>query len=196
MLLEEKETDTDDVKIALEMGLPWLFAKEGDEYLTGPMLQGAKWFDLYLNPRGLCLVEELVTKYDLPMYLRNHKPCMLGIRNFEINGKHAVVFHEYDGHYHFYNPTREGSCQPTEISITKEELLESIGDTAIVGYLKEQAPKGVNLSEFREASIYSIQDNLSDIESYCTILHPPQEYDRALNQLFRALLLDSITMLE
>lgn len=196
MLLEEKEIETEDTEIALEMGLPWLFAKEGEEYLAGPMLQGAKWFDLYLNPKGLCLQEESVDKKHLPEYLKNHKPCMLGIKRIEINGKHAVVFHEYNGRYHFSNPTKEGSGQPTEIFLSEEELLDSAEDTVMVGHLKEQEPQSVNLNKLREESTQVIRDNMSEIETFCTITHKPQEYDEALNKLFRALLLDGITMLE
>lgn len=196
MLLEEKRIDTEDTEIALEMGLPWLFAKEGDEYLAGPMLQGAKWFDLYLKPKGFCLQEEPIEKYRLPEYLKNHKPCMLGIKRIEINGKHAVVFHEYNGRYHFSNPTKESSGQPTEIFLSEEELLDSTEDTVLVGYLKEQEPQSVNYNKLREESAQVIRDNISEIEAFCTITHKPQEYDEALNKLFRALLLDGITMLE
>ena len=196
MLLEEKGIETEDTEIALEMGLPWLFAKEGDEYLAGPMLQGAKWFDLYLNPKGFCLQEEPIEKSHLPEYLKNHKPCMLGIKRTEITGKHAVVFHEYNERYHFSNPTKEGSGRPTEIVLSEEELLDSIEDTVMVGHLKEQEPQSVNLNKLREESTQVIRDNMSEIETFCTITHKPQEYDEALNKLFRALLLDGITMLE
>lgn len=196
MLLEEKEIETEDTEIALEMGLPWLFAKEGSEYLAGPMIQGAKWFDLYLYPKGFRLQEEPIEKYCLPEYLKNHKPCMLGIKRIEINGKHAVVFHEYNERYCFFNPTKEGSGRPTEIALAEEELLDSIEDTVMVGHLKEQEPQSVNLNKLREESTQVIRDNMSEIETFCTITHKPQEYDEALNKLFRALLLDGITMLE
>ena len=52
MLLSGKGVDTEDTAIALEIGLPWLFAKEEGYFLAGAMLQGAKWFDHFLNPRG------------------------------------------------------------------------------------------------------------------------------------------------
>lgn len=196
MLLEEKGIETEDTEISLEMGLPWLFAKEGDEYLAGPMIQGAQWFDLYLKSKGFYLSEEPVEKNNLPEYLKNHKPCMLGIKRIEITGKHAVVFYEYNGRYCFSNPTKEGSGRPTEIVLSKEELLDSVEDIVMVGHLKEQEPQSVNLNKLREESTQVIRDNMSEIETFCTITHKPQEYDEALNKLFRALLLDGITMLE
>ena len=42
MLASEYGIDTEDVNIALEMGLPWLFDKEGDYFLAGPNLQACR----------------------------------------------------------------------------------------------------------------------------------------------------------
>ena len=40
MMLETMGIETDDAQIAREIKLPWLFAKAGDAFLSGPMLQG------------------------------------------------------------------------------------------------------------------------------------------------------------
>ena len=44
-LMERKGVDTEDYKIALEIKLPWLFAKEDGAYISGPMLFRRKSFD-------------------------------------------------------------------------------------------------------------------------------------------------------
>ncbi len=106
MLLEEKGISTEDTDIALEIGLPWFFDKKEDCFLAGPNLQGAEWFDIYLNPRGLRMFEENIDREDIPDHLTDHGKCMLGIRLPEGKGRHAVVFYKYDGSYHFYNPVR------------------------------------------------------------------------------------------
>ena len=54
--------DTEDRTIALDMGLPYLFALEDRRYAAGPMLQGKRWFDLFLLPRGFMMVEEAVRR--------------------------------------------------------------------------------------------------------------------------------------
>ena len=41
-----------DRQIALDMDLPFLFSDEGGVYAAGPMLQSAKWVELYLKPLG------------------------------------------------------------------------------------------------------------------------------------------------
>ena len=58
ILLEKEGIQTEDYKIALEMNLPWLFSKENDSYIAGSMLQGAKWFNLWLLPHGFEMSEE------------------------------------------------------------------------------------------------------------------------------------------
>ena len=60
-MMEYYGTDTEDYRIALEMKLPWLFAGEDGAFISGPMLQGAKWFDLWLAPRGYRMEEERVS---------------------------------------------------------------------------------------------------------------------------------------
>ena len=51
-MLAQYGIETTDRDIALTMKLPFLFAYADGAYLSGPMLQSAGWFDLYLNPLG------------------------------------------------------------------------------------------------------------------------------------------------
>ena len=51
-IMEIIGVDTEDYKIALEIKLPWLFSKEDGAYISGPMLQGAKWFNLSKRSRA------------------------------------------------------------------------------------------------------------------------------------------------
>ena len=123
-IMELNGVATEDYKIALEIKLPWLFFKEDGAYISGPMLQGAKWFNLWLVPRGYRMVEEMVDRKRLCNYLRAHRPVMLGIQT--PYGKHAVVFAGYDGIYHFMNPTHESSGERTELLLSEEGLLASV----------------------------------------------------------------------
>ena len=68
-IMEIIGVDTEDYKIALEIKLPWLFSKEDGAYISGPMLQGAKWFNLWLLPRGYRIVEKAVNNAQLSEYL-------------------------------------------------------------------------------------------------------------------------------
>ena len=194
ILLEKEGIQTEDYKIALEMNLPWLFSKENDSYVAGPMLQGAKWFDLWLSPRGFLMSEVFIHKQDLSAYLLEHTPAMLGIR-IE-SGKHAVVFTGYDGKYHFLNPVHENSTEPTELTLSIEELLDCVDDVIVVGTLTRTEPKAVDYNSLLRKSASVLSNCLSDIGAYSRIVHDPSEYPVMMDRLFRALLLDGISMLE
>ena len=193
-IMELNGVDTEDYKIALEIKLPWLFSKEDGAYISGPMLQGAKWFNLWLLPRGYRIVEKAVNKAQLCEYLHTHRPAMLGIQT--PYGKHAVVFTEYDGAYRFLNPTRENSGEPTELTFSEEELLASVDQNPIVGVVLPTEPEPQSLTPYLRDSLCVIRENCAAIEAFAAKKHAPDHYLPAMNSLFRPLLLDGITMLE
>lgn len=185
--------DTEDYIIALEIQLPWLFSKEDDSYCSGPMLQGAKWFDLWLLPRGYRIIEEAVQRDMLCDHLRTHKPAMLGIQT--PYGKHAVVFTKYDGTYHFINPTHENSGERTELSLSEEELLSLVDQKTMVGVVSPTEAEPQELTPYLFDSISVIRKNYADIEAFASKKHDPNDYFPMMDRLFRPLLLDGITML-
>ena len=193
-IMELNGVDTEDYKIALEIKLPWLFAKEDSAYRSGPMLQGAKWFNLWLLPRGYRIVEKRIVREVLCDYLRVHKPAMLGIQT--PCGKHAVVFTEYDGAYRFLNPTRENSGEPTELTFSEEELLAAVDQDPIVGVVIPTEPEPQSLTPYLRDSLCVIRENCAAIEAFAAEQHAPDDYFAVLKSLFRPLLLDGITMLE
>lgn len=193
-IMEIKGIHTEDYEIALDIRLPWLFAKESDTYLSGPMLQGAKWFNLWLNPRGYTMIEKAVPQDQLCEYLRTHAPAMLGIQT--PHGKHAVVFTEYNGAYHFLNPTYEGSGECTELSLCEEELLSLVEPTTIVGTVRSTEPKYHDIALLLRESLSVIHENCDEIIAFAAEKHDPDSYSLVMNRLFRPLLLDGITMLE
>ena len=170
-LLELEGLDTEDDQIALDM-VPWIFARDGDTYLAGPMLQGAKWFDLWLKPKGFAFREKTIKTEVLPETLQHSGPCMFGMQT--PYGKHAVVFTGYDGYFHLLNPTYENSGEATELVMSAQELTAAVDSAVTIGCLRRAASNNVNLHAVWEASAYM----------------------EALNRLFRPLLLDGITILE
>ena len=193
-LLAAKGVDTEDFRIALEMKLPWLFAKEEDVYLSGPMLQGDKWFDLWLKPRGFRMREHCLDQSELCRFLREHPSVMLGLMTPQ--GKHAVVLREYDGRYHFFNPTYVDSGEDEEWSLDEAELLERTDPITVVGEVVDAAPETPELLPLLAESVTVLRENVAAIETFATQTHAPEEYIPMMNRLFRPLLLDGITMLE
>lgn len=91
-MLEKKGIDAADYEIALEMKLPFFIGKSEEGFSSDPLLQSKKWFDLYLNPRGLELVEDWVDKKEMFDFLKAKEEAMLGIRMQNgRNAYHAVV---------------------------------------------------------------------------------------------------------
>ena len=76
-LLDWYGVDVEDRVIALKMELPYLFAREGRRYLSGPMLQGAEWFDLYLHPIGFTFIERRLEREEVCSFLKDHPPACL-----------------------------------------------------------------------------------------------------------------------
>lgn len=192
-MMEAKGVDTEDYKIALDIKLPWLFSKEDGAYIAGPMLQGAKWFNLWLVPRGYMMSEVLLTKDELCRHLCSHCPAMLGFQT--PCGKHAVVCKEYDGEYHFLNPTHEGSGESTELILCENELLSLVDQTTMVGDVRITEPKPQNIIPLLIESVSVLRNNCAEIEAFAAEKHNPDAYLPMMNRLFRPLLLDGITML-
>ena len=192
-LLEGIGVDTEDTEIALEMGLPWLFAKDGDTFVSGPMLQSAEWFNLWLLPRGLMMTETEVKRDVLCVRLKNSEPVMMGL--LTPYGKHAVVFLEYDRTYRFINPTHADSGEETALVLTENELIERTDETVMLASIKHTKPESVDLKPYYRRSVQIVRENVGAIERFASAAHDPAAYLPALNRLFRPLLLDGISML-
>ena len=192
-LMERLGVDTEDSRIAVEMGLPRLFAKDGDAFVAGPMLQSAEWFDLWLRPRGFRMSERAVRREALPTVLQSGGPCMLGVET--PYGKHAIVFLRYDGSYRFLNPTHEDSGEDTQLNLSETDLLRCTDDPVMLAEVFPQAPESVDPVPYLRRSVRVLHENVEAIERFSALPHDPDEYPAALNTLFRPLLLDGISML-
>lgn len=192
-LMERFGVDTEDTRIALEMDLPWLFHKDGDGYLSGPMLQSAEWFNLWLKPRGFIMMETAVPQERLCGVLQSSDPLMLGIET--PYGKHAVVWLGYDGAYRFLNPTYENSGEQTELVMTESELLQRTDGVVQLARITQAEPEPIDLVPLLCRSAEALQENAAAIARFSSVPHAPTAYLEALNPLFRPLLLDGIGML-
>ena len=192
-LLEEKGFNTEDTAIAMEMKLPYLFAKVNGYYLSGPMLQTAQWFNLYLNPHGFTMTEEAVAPSELCRYLQESDGAMLGMST--PTGRHTVVYTGYDDTYQFTNPAYENDGAASRFACEGDDLAGQFHQPVIVATLRKTAPQTVALRPYLEASIPALRENVKEITAFCGAPHTPDQYNLMMNTLFRPLLLDGITML-
>ena len=195
-LLDWYGVDVEDRAIALEMELPYLFAREGRRYLSGPMLQGAEWFNLYLHPIGFTFIERRLGREEVCSFLKTHPPAMLGLR-VSPESKHAVVYTGGGGgEYRFINNKRRDSSEPETLRLTEADLLSRLDKTVVVGMLKTIEPAPSGRCRRRAESSGVLWDLQSEIKDFCTPEQTAAGQAAALDDLFRPLLLDGVTMLE
>lgn len=195
-MLEYYGIDVTDRQIALDMKLPYLFSCENGVYRSGPMLQTAEWFHLYLRPRGFSLAETELSPREACVLLQNNRPAMLGLA-LSPQGKHAVVSLGMENdRYKFLNNKREDSPAQELLLFTREELLPLLGDSVVIATLSKSPPMAVDLKPYFLNSADILLRLKQDIVSFCNREQSPQALKTAQNTMFRAILLDAITMLE
>lgn len=195
-LLAFRKMETTDREIALGMDLPYLFSRDENGYCAGPMLQGAVWFDLYLRPRGLELDEVRLRRDDVCSYLATVNNAMLGL-HLGSERRHAVVYEGMDGgKYRFLNNKWEHSHEPDVLLLTGDDLLGRLDSVVTVASLRETQPKEPDRLPLLRDSVEVLCCMREDIHAFCALERTPVQQRTAMETLFRALLLDGVTMLE
>lgn len=195
-MLESYGVNVEDRQIALDMKLPYLFSHENGVYCSGPMLQTAKWFNLYLKPIGFLMTETRVLKKEVCPFLKEVRPAMLGLA-VSPRGKHAVVYSGTEGdRYRFLNNKHKGSSDPEVIYLTQEELLPLLSDYVTIAVLQKGPSTQVDLRPYLQESADTLLKLKQDINAFCSREQTLRALRTAQNILFRAILLDGITMLE
>ncbi len=203
-LLEGVGVDTEDVKIALDIYLPWLLecrqenqehktgTYSGGTYTAGAMLQGAQWFNRYLKPRGWQFVETVYRKEEVVDGLL--PDSMLGLK---VSGqsKHAVIFRgKREGKFVFLNNRRKESKEPEFFVLTGEECLERLEDTVWVGRLAECGREAVDFAPLLKASLENWGRWWEEFSEFAAHRQEWAALCLAKDMLFRAFLLDGLAV--
>lgn len=195
-MLQQLGVDVEDRQIAMGMNLPYLFDMQDGVYSAGPMLQSSKWFNLYLKTLGYALVENAVCKSELADYLVQCSMAMLGLR-ITPEEKHAVIFVGMDeDQFRLINNKWEHSDTPEMICLSKMELEQRVDDTVMVATISEVPASSVDFSHLLCHSCQVLEQYKVDVQAFCRCKKSKEEITAAMNKLFRATLLDGITMLE
>ena len=158
------------------------------------MLQSAKWFNLYLEPRGFSYTEQWIEKNNLPDSL--HPGMMLGIQ-VTPRSKHAVVFLEKkDDRFLFLNNKYQNSEEEELLSFSKEELLERLPDFIMTGRIERCEAKKIDVIPLLHNAISNWEKLRKEIQQFVSEVQKSQSVKHSMNRLFRPLLLDGITMMQ
>ena len=91
---------------------------------------------------------------------------------------------------------RDGSDAPTEIVFNEMQLLQALDDITIVGSILECPKSNYDKRKILDQSTLVLRKLYSEIEKFSKSPHSDEEYKEAMDVIFRAILLDGITMLE
>lgn len=196
-LLYLKGIDTEDYIIAKTINLPYILLKDEGAYLAGPMLQSKEIFDIYLNCLGYEFIEKNYDKEDVLKTLEAaDKNYMLGV-NIAPGNKHAIIFLEYkDNRFSFINNKYEESDEPDRFTWAADELRERLDEETHLAHLEKVSAKKADLKEILLASIKNLNSLKEDINSFSKKEITQLELRESMNTLFRAAILDSVSMLE
>lgn len=186
--------ETEDYKIALDMGLPYFlhYEEETRTYQAGPMLQSTKWFNLYLKARGFCYIEKFVNQNEILECLC--PGTMLGLQ-VTPQSKHAVVFlGEEKGTYKFLNNIWETSEESDYLELSVEECLERLPEQVVVGHLERCEAEKVELLPYYEEALENWEKLRGELHQFVSVIQSPQALKESMNRLFRPLLLDGVSM--
>lgn len=187
--------DTEDYLIAQEIALPYCFAKEGGVYQAGPMLQGKRWFALYLRPRGFCFNEVRLPRQQAADYLAAQPCAMVGIR-MENGQKHAVVYTKTEaGKLYFLNNKRKNSEEPEQLCFSRQELEQRLEDDTPIATLERCDTEPVSLAPVLEESLAVFRELKQELLQFCSMPQSPADLAAAQNRLFRSVLLDALSVL-
>lgn len=194
-LLYSDGIDTEDFVIALAIDLAYLLVKDGASYLAGTMLQSKEIFDIYLNPLGYEFIEENYDKDEVLKILEaSDKNYMLGV-NIAQGNKHAIIFKEHkDNRFRFINNKYDDSDEPDEFVWTAEELKKRLDEKTFLAHIEKCDVKDVDMEEPLLKSIENLGALKEDIINFSKREISKNELRESMNTLFRAALLDLVTM--
>lgn len=194
-LLYSDGIDTEDFVIALAIDLAYLLVKDGASYLAGTMLQSKEIFDIYLNGIGYEFIEENYDKDEVLKILEaSDKNYMLGV-NIAQGNKHAIIFKEHkDNEFRFINNKYDDSDEPDEFLWTAEELKKRLDEKIFLAHLEKCDVKDVDMEEPLLKSIENLGALKEDIINFSKREISKNELRESMNTLFRAALLDLVTM--
>ncbi len=197
-MIEDYDFDYTDKDIALEMKLAYLFNNDikNNEYLSGAMLQGKRWFDLFLNRHSFEFVEDKYNKVDaITVIKKSVRKLMIGV-NLK-TGKHAMVYCPSDTQsFRFFNPHYENDDALDFLSFSENELLDLLDDEVTIGYINHNPKIVAPEKELYVHSTEYLGKYVVDIIKFCSEIHTIKEITEVRESLFAGLLLSPIPLLE
>lgn len=193
-MLESFGHDVEDHQIALGMDAPWLLLKEDDHFIAGQRLYTLRWMNLYLRPRGFRLIETILPKEEIPVFLRDNFPAMLKIC-IDCDICHPVVCTGYENsRYHIINVKTACSSEPDQLSLSRPMLLRRLDDEVRVLTLEQISPESVDFTHLLARSLQTLADYEHALMHACGRTVTREDLKAIRTPLLRALMVDMLPM--
>ena len=157
-ILTHYNLNVEDLDIALGMEAPYLLVRNGENYAAGSSLYRPEWLAIYLQPHGFRLIENTLSKEDVPAFLRQHSPAMLKLEVTK-GTNHPMVFEDYkNGRYSFVNIKPANSSEPDSVSLSAPMLKRRLADQVTIMTLEKCEPSAVDPVPYLIHSLYNLRD--------------------------------------
>lgn len=198
-MLLDYSIDVEDRDIVLGANIPYMFCYDNHEgrYISGSMLQGKRWFDLYLNRLGFEFVEEYLDIESAIRYLGATKErSMIGLK-IGNTGRHACVFLGVkEGMYFFLNNKHKETEEREEYAFVKNELYNLMEDSSPIGHISAvESKRHVDYCAEMKKSLDMLEQYREEIISFVSVKRTGDELIISKQTLFEALFLDIVSML-
>ncbi len=185
----------EDTEIVTAIGLPGQIEYDAQSccYCAGGMLQGKKWFDRYLRPLGWEYDERSIPKAEVPSNIK--RGDMIGVE-LRPGWRHAVIFLERSGeHFRFWNNKHEGSEEEETLELSRSAFVDMLPEKAVIGRLVKagNAPTPAENMQENSKQVWSRYEE--ELLDHVSQYHTFEELCNSRDPLFRALLVDTLTMM-
>ena len=198
-MLDDFSIDVEDRDIALAANLPYMlrFDPERNSFLAGAMLQGAKWFNLFLKPRGLHFAERVMSREAAVNFLASADArVMLGVEVSE-GIKSALVFDGIrGGRFHLINNKWKNSDGSERFMFTAQELYDRLSDENLLGWVEPSTKSQIDFPEELSLTLSCIPKYRTALHDFCSVSRDRITLNWAVEPLFRPLLTDIPSMME
>ena len=199
-MLEACSIDVEDRDIILKGNIPYMFDYDNKDsrYIAGPMLQGKKWFDLYLNGLGFEFIEKYLDIEGVIKYLKSTKArSMIGLK-IDNTGRHACVFLGIkEKMFIFMNNKHRETEQKEEFAFAIDEVYNLLEPNSSIGYISAiESNKNVDYFAEMKKSLNILERYREEIISFVSAKRTDDEIMISKQTLFEALLLDIASMLD
>lgn len=197
-MLLDFNIDIEDYQIVIGIGLPYIimYDDKSMSFLCGSSLQDKNIFNLYLEPKGLLFIDELLERKKAMQKMKtSKKKYIIGLNNGK--QKHAHVFLRYDGsNFLFLNPHRINDGETDYLILNEHQLSKMLDDELFIGHIVKTSIKKERDYFLHRNSINVLDSYKIKIQQFSFKKQSIEDIKNNREPLLRAFAIDLLSMME